>query len=76
MFEKLRRMRKEHGLTCQDMADRLGLTKAAYSKKECGRTKFSLDDARVVSEALGCRIDDIFFADEVSRDATGVKKGE
>lgn len=67
MFGKLKRLRKERGLTCQDMAERIGLeTKAAYSKKECGRTKFTLNEARIVSEILGCSIDDIFFESEVS----------
>ena len=67
MFERLRELRKEKGLTCEDMAKLLGLdTKAAYSKKELGRTKFSLDDARQVSRVLGKSIDDIFFTNEVS----------
>jgi transcriptional regulator with XRE-family HTH domain len=67
MFERLRELRKEKGMTCEDMARLLGLdTKAAYSKKELGRTKFSLDDAKKVSRALGRSIDDIFFTNEVS----------
>ena len=62
MFERLRELRKEKGLTCEDMAKLLGLgTKAAYSKKELGRTKFSLEDARKISCILGKDIDDIFF---------------
>ena len=67
MFEKLRELRQEHGLTCEDMSKVLGLeTKAAYSKKELGRTKFTLAEAKQVSDVLGMRIEDIFFADEVS----------
>lgn len=67
MFERLRRLRQEHGLTCEDMAKALGLaTKAAYSKKELGRTRFTLAEAKLVSDVLGLRIEDIFFADEVS----------
>ena len=67
MFERLRELRKEKGLTCEDMAKLLGLdTKAAYSKKELGRTKFSLHDARKVSRVLGKSIDDIFFTNEAS----------
>ena len=63
MFERLRELRKEKGLTCEDMAKLLGLgTKAAYSKKELGRTKFSLEDARKISCILGKDIDDIFLA--------------
>lgn len=62
MFERLRELRKEKGLTCEDMAKLLGLgTKAAYSKKELGRTKFTLEDARKISCVFGKDIDDIFL---------------
>ena len=71
MFERLRQLRRDHGLTCEDMAKILGLeTKAAYSKKECGRTKFTLAEAKKVSDVLCMRIEDIFFADEVSSNDT------
>lgn len=67
MFERLRALRKAHGLTCEDMAELLGLaTKAAYSKKERGNTKFSLTDAKKISEKFHKSIDDIFFENEVS----------
>lgn len=67
MFERLRALRKEKGLTCEDMAEVLGLeTKSAYSKKENGSTKFSLDDAKKVSSILNKSIEDIFFTDKVS----------
>lgn len=47
MFERLKELRKEKDLTCEAMAEALGLeTKSAYSKKENGNTKFSLDDAK------------------------------
>ncbi|WP_302297026.1 helix-turn-helix transcriptional regulator [Mitsuokella multacida] len=75
MFERLRFLRKEKGLTCEDMAELLGLdTKGAYSKKELGRTKFSLDDAKKISNALGKSIDDIFFTNEVSFKDTKSRK--
>lgn len=71
MFERLRELRKEKGLTCEAMAEALGLeTKSAYSKKENGNTKFSLDDAKKVSSILGKSIEDIFFTDEVSFEDT------
>lgn len=67
MFERLRAIRKERGLTCEDMAKVLGLeTRAGYSKKELGQTAFSLKDAKKVSEVLGKSVDEIFFEDEVS----------
>lgn len=67
MFRRLRELRKMKGLTCEDMAAVLGLkTKAAYSKKERGKTKFSLKDARKIARLLDKSIDSIFFEDEVS----------
>jgi len=49
------------------MATLLGLkTKAGYSKKERGRTKFSLDDAKKISRFFGEPIDAIFFENKVS----------
>lgn len=67
MFERLREMREERGITCEAMAKELGLkTKAAYSKKELGRTPFSLKDAKKISEIFGQPIESIFFENEVS----------
>lgn len=67
MFENLRRLRTEAGITCEQMAEYMGLeTKSAYSKKELGQTRFTLAEARKVSEILGKSIEDIFYADEAS----------
>jgi DNA-binding XRE family transcriptional regulator len=67
MFERLRFLRRERKLTCEDMAKLLGLeTKAAYSKKELGHTRFTLAEAKKIADSFGLRIEDIFFANEVS----------
>lgn len=63
MYKKLRFLRKKKGYTCAEMANLMGLeTKSAYSKKELGKTKISLDDAKKISLILGQDINDIFFA--------------
>jgi len=55
------------GVSAKEMADLLGLkTEAAYYKKESGMIKFSLHEAKKVSERLGLPIDDIFFDKKVS----------
>jgi DNA-binding XRE family transcriptional regulator len=70
-LEKLRQMREERGLTCEQMAYKLGLqTKSGYNKKEKGRTPFTLKEAKIISDAFGQSIDDIFFPREVSRKDT------
>lgn len=66
-FEKLRSIRTSKKISGEQMAKVLGLkTQAAYYKKEAGTVKFSLDDAKKVSDFFHIPIDDIFFADELS----------
>lgn len=62
MFERLRQIRKEKRITCEEMAEELGLqTKAAYNKKEHGKVKFTLQEAKKISEIFGMSIEEIFF---------------
>lgn len=66
-FEKLRNIRTSRNISGERMAEVLGLkTQAAYYKKEAGTVKFSLEDAKRISEFFGLPIEDIFFADELS----------
>ena len=70
-YEKLRIIRNGKGVTAREMADLLGLaTEAAYYKKETGAIKFSLEEAKKVSDRLELPIGEIFFADEVSYEDT------
>jgi len=48
------------------MAEKMGLTKGTYSKKERGQITMTLEDAKKISEILNGTVDDIFFADKVS----------
>lgn len=47
------RRRKELGLTQADMADRLGVSRPAYTQMETGRNCPSLDVVERVATALG-----------------------
>lgn len=68
MFDKLKQIRAERNITVEQMMGVLSLeTKAAYYKKESGSVKFSLDDAKKVSDFIGLPIEDIFFDNEVSQ---------
>lgn len=67
MFDKLKEIRTAKGVSCEKMAEVLGLeTKSAYSKKENGTVKFTLAEAKKISDFLRMTIEDIFFEDEVS----------
>lgn len=67
MYKKLRETRNKKGVSAKKMAAALGLkTKAAYYKKESGLTRFSIDEAKIVSELLGEPVETLFFDSEVS----------
>lgn len=49
-------LRVNNGKTCQEMADMLGITKGAYSKKENGHIQFSAAELLKILDYL--HIDD------------------
>lgn len=72
MFEKLRELRNSKNISAEEMASMLGLeTKAAYYKKEAGNVKFTLVEAKKISDFLNLPIEKIFFTNEVSLKDTG-----
>lgn len=67
MYENLRKIRQELNISVEELCDLLGLeTKAAYYKKETGLIKFSLQEAKLISDRLKLPIEHIFFANELS----------
>lgn len=76
MYVRLRQIRKRKGYSAKKMATALGLqTEAAYYKKETGLIRFSLEEARIVSELLDEPMETLFFADvainETDREQSG-----
>lgn len=62
MQENLRTLREKKRMTQEEMANILGLSSAnAYSLKERGERRFTLDEARKISIYFGLPIEDIFF---------------
>ena len=67
MFNRLRMIRNNKHISANTMAELLGLkTKAAYYKKENGRVKFTLTEAKKISDFFHSSIEEIFFKDKVS----------
>ena len=72
VFVKLREVRNQKKISAKEMAKALELkTEAAYYKKESGLIRFSLDEAKIVSEKLGIPIEALFFENNVSEKETG-----
>lgn len=75
MFENLKKIRKEKKLNYVKMAEIIGVkTGTAYWKKENGSTRFSIEQAKKISDFFEIPMEQIFFEDEVSKMET--KKGE
>jgi len=67
MSEILQNLRRERGLTHKDMAELINLkTASAYCKKELGYYPFSLEEAKIIADYFGKKIEEIFFTRELS----------
>lgn len=73
-YNRLKAERIAKGLTIQEMADELGISKGTYSKKENGKLPVTVDDFSVISSKLGitCEKISIFFTLNVSELETNV----
>ncbi|WP_414150341.1 helix-turn-helix transcriptional regulator [Acetobacterium carbinolicum] len=70
-MSKVRELRENRGYTQDDMAEKLGLkSKNAYSMKERGERKFSLEEANKISLIFEMPIEQIFFNNEVTKKIT------
>ena len=63
----LKMLRVKFGNTQQDMSELLKLSRMQYAKKESGKAKFSLDEAKVLANYFMLPIEDIFFNDILNK---------
>lgn len=66
-MSKVRELRENTGLKQEFMADLLNISPANYCKKENGTIKYSLPEAKKIADYFGKTIEEVFFADEVSK---------
>ncbi|BDH62156.1 putative Cro-like protein, phage associated [Lysinibacillus sp. PLM2] len=67
-YNRLKAERIAKGLTVQQMADELGVSKSTYSKKENGKLPVTVEDFSIISNKLQIPIEQIsiFFTLNVS----------
>ena len=58
---ELRRLRKYHELTQEDMAELIGVDVRTYSNKERGISQFKLNEMVIISRKFKKSIEDIFL---------------
>ena len=66
MYEKLKELREKKGYTIEDLATVIGKSAPNYYKKENGDVKFSVNEALRISKFLKCKVETIFFKDNLS----------
>lgn len=59
--QRIRKMRKAHGLSQEELAEKVGISTTHMSHIETGNTKLSLPVLVALSMALGVRTDDLLF---------------
>ncbi|MFL0196452.1 helix-turn-helix transcriptional regulator [Clostridium sp. WILCCON 0269] len=67
MTDIVKELRTNKKLTCEQMANLIGVSKATYSKKENGLIKFSLKESKIIADEFNKSIEDIFFNSIVSK---------
>lgn len=60
---KLKKIRTENGITSEQMAKKLNISKPFYSQIENGRRRLSYDMAVKISNILKMMPDDLFYED-------------
>ena len=63
--QKVRKYRKAHGLSQEQLAERIGISMTHMSHIETGNTKLSLSVLVEIAETLGVQTDDLLFESNV-----------
>ena len=63
--EKLQKLRKDRGLTQEELAEALYVSRAAVSKWESGRGYPGIDSLKELSRFFGVTVDELLGADEI-----------
>ena len=63
--EKLQALRKQKGLTQEELAEKLYISRTAVSKWESGRGYPNIDSLKAISKLFGITIDELLSGDEL-----------
>ena len=63
--EKLKKLRKDNGLTQEQLAEKLYVTRTAVSKRETGNGYPAIDSLKMISELFGISIDELISDGDV-----------
>lgn len=66
-MEKLKEYRKKYNYSCQDMADKLQISKSFYWQIENNKRRLSYHTAVEISKIFRVKPDDIFYEEEIKQ---------
>lgn len=66
-MERLKEYRKKYNYSCQDMADKLQISKSFYWQIENNKRRLSYRTAIEISKVFNVKPDDIFYEEEIKR---------
>ena len=66
MTKKLKILRAMKEVKQEEVAEMLGITLATYSKKENGKSDFTITEAKKLASFFDCTIEEIFFSERVN----------
>lgn len=61
-LKRLRKIRREAGISQSEMADYLGISTQAYHMKESGKSSLKLEEAKKIADILESDIEKLFFS--------------
>lgn len=64
VHETVKTMRKINDFTQEDMAEKLGISVNAYSKLECGKSRFSLEKLEQIANIFNINMSELYSAKE------------
>lgn len=64
-MNNLKEIRKEKGMTQEELANAVGITQSNLSRIENGKVQISLKLAKDITVTLGCTVDDLIREPEV-----------
>jgi len=70
-FRMLKAYRELKNINQKTLAELISVGQNTYSFKENGKTPFTLDEAKTISDYFKCTIEDIFFSDSDHKMNTG-----
>lgn len=65
MHHKLYIARRERKMYQKDVAKKLRIDPQTYHLKECGKSDFTLNEAKKLANIFGCTLNDLFADEEV-----------